>query len=106
MEAVRAGRDRIAALAGRTVLIVDDGVATGSMARAACRVGEPGAIAALRRDADEVVCLAAPAGFTGVGQWYHRFGQVSDGEVADLLGRFPDHPASGVSSPAGSPGRP
>ncbi|GAA3794904.1 phosphoribosyltransferase [Amycolatopsis tucumanensis] len=120
VEAFRAGRGRID-LAGRTALIVDDGVATGATARAACQVawalgaarvvlavpvGEPGAIAALRRDADEVVCLAAPAGFTAVGQWYHRLGQVSDGEVAGLLGRFPDHPASGVSSPAGSPGRP
>ncbi|MFJ8817526.1 phosphoribosyltransferase family protein [Amycolatopsis thermoflava] len=101
VEAFRAGRSRID-LAGRTALIVDDGVATGATARAACRVarelgaarvvlavpvGAPGAIAALRHDADEVVCMAAPAGFTAVGRWYHRFGQVSDGEVAGLLGR-------------------
>ncbi|MEI8406632.1 MULTISPECIES: phosphoribosyltransferase family protein [unclassified Kribbella] len=95
----RAGRDRVP-LAGRTVLIVDDGVATGSTARAACQVaraqgaarvvvavpvGAADALAAVREDAEEVVCLETPAWFAAVGQWYRHFPQTSDQEVCDLL---------------------
>lgn len=99
VEKFRAGRERIA-LAGRTALIVDDGMATGSTARAACQVaraqgaarvvlavpvGAAEAVSVLRQDADDVVCLEMPAGFMAVGQWYGDFRQVSDREVADLL---------------------
>lgn len=97
----RAGHDRIP-LTGRTALIVDDGVATGSTARAACQVaraqgaarvviavpvGATAALAELRQDADEVVCLETPAWFAAVGQSYRHFPQTSDQEVTDLLRR-------------------
>lgn len=87
-------------LAGRTVVLVDDGVATGATARAACRVarahgaahivmavpvGAVDAIENLRNQADEVVCLATPEFFFGVGQWYAHFEQTSDRQVAQLL---------------------
>lgn len=87
---------------GRTVLIVDDGIATGSTARAACQVAQAhgathvvlavpvapvGAAASLLRDADEVVCLQEPRGAYAVGQFYTDFRQVSDAEVAALLAR-------------------
>jgi putative phosphoribosyl transferase len=87
-------------LAGRTAIVVDDGIATGSTARAACLVarargasrvilavpvGSVEGTAALRRTADEVVCLHTPARFSAVGQWYGDFGQVTDEEVTILL---------------------
>jgi len=87
-------------LPGRTAIIVDDGVATGATARAACRVaraqgatkvvlavpiGSPQALADLRRDADDVVCLESADWFSSVGQGYRHFGQISDQEVAGLL---------------------
>jgi len=89
-------------LAGHTVIIVDDGIATGSTARAACQVarargarrvvfaapvGSVEATAALRRDADEVVCLHTPARFVAIGESYGNFSQVSDEEVTILLGK-------------------
>ena len=89
-------------VAGRTVIIVDDGFATGATARAAALVAEAqgaatvvlaapiGAadtIAGLLRVADDVVCLDAPADFAAVGQGYLDFSQTSDAEVCELLGR-------------------
>ena len=90
------------AIAGRTVVIVDDGIATGSTARVACRVarsrgarhillavpvGPRGMSAAMRRDADDVVCLETPTSFGAVGRFYDDFAQVSDAEVTALLAR-------------------
>ncbi|BBX06073.1 hypothetical protein MAIC_08760 [Mycolicibacterium aichiense] len=87
-------------LTGRVVLIVDDGFATGSTARAACLVarargaakvvlaapiGAPDTIAELRCYADEVVCLGAPRYFSAVGQGYDDFRQTSDEQVTALL---------------------
>ena len=87
-------------LAGRTVVVVDDGLATGSTARAAVEVARAhGArrvvlavpvapadtVRALGAVADEVVCLETPAGFSAVGQWYEDFTQTSDAEVERLL---------------------
>lgn len=87
-------------LAGKTVVVVDDGVATGSTVRAclqtlnetdaerivlAVPVGPPESIAALEDEADEVVCLEMPSRFMGVGQFYERFGQVSDEEAMAYL---------------------
>jgi putative phosphoribosyl transferase len=101
VEKFRSGQERIA-LTGRTALIVDDGLATGSTARAACQVaraqgaarvilavpvGAPDAVRLLQRDADDVVCLETPARFMAVGQWYSNFRQTTDREVADLLAR-------------------
>ena len=89
-------------LEGRTALIVDDGVATGSTARAACEVarahGAHRVVLAApvapeeteRRFAgvvDELVTLATPAGFTAVGQFYDDFTQVNDDTVLELLER-------------------
>ncbi|MHB1593196.1 MAG: phosphoribosyltransferase family protein [Streptosporangiaceae bacterium] len=110
----RAGRER-ADLAGRTAVIVDDGVATGSTARAACQVarllgaarvilavpvGAPESLAALADVCDEVVCLYAPDFFMAVGTWYEDFRHVSDAEVASLL----DHAAALAPVAAAAPG--
>ena len=85
---------------GRTALLVDDGLATGATMRAAARslrkrepgrlvvavpVGSREACAALREDADEVVCLAQPDPFYAIGLHYRRFEQVEDAEVISLL---------------------
>lgn len=84
----------------RGSIIVDDGVATGSTARAACRVarasgagkvvlavpvGPPGLERAFEGLADQVVCLTNPRGFRAVGQVYRDFGQTSDHDVAKIL---------------------
>jgi putative phosphoribosyl transferase len=86
--------------AGRAVIVVDDGVATGMTMQAALRhlkrrkparliaavpVASRDALEMLEREADEVVCLSAPRDFGSVGAFYRDFGQVSDGEVAALL---------------------
>jgi predicted phosphoribosyltransferase len=88
--------------AGRTVIVVDDGIATGSTMIAALRavrakkparliaamaVAPPETLERLRGEADEVVCLAAPDHFYAVGQFFRSFPQVSDDEVMALLGR-------------------
>lgn len=95
----RAGREPVKA-AGRVVLLVDDGVATGatiSAAVAAVRsLGPDGVIVAvpvgprdtlerLSREADEVVCPAWREDLSSVGEWYQDFSQTSDAEVIELL---------------------
>jgi putative phosphoribosyl transferase len=87
---------------GRTVVLVDDGIATGGTARAAVRalrkrgarrivlavpVGAPETLATLRREADDVVCLHAPADLRAIGLWYERFGQVPNEDVVAILKR-------------------
>jgi putative phosphoribosyl transferase len=89
-------------LAGKIAVVVDDGIATGSTARAACRVVRaqgaarvvlatpvcaPETARMLRSEVDEVVCLETPAWFGAVGQYYVDFRQTSDDEVVELLGR-------------------
>ena len=84
----------------RTVIVVDDGVATGATMRAglqalrargaaqviaAAPVGAADSVEALREDADEVVVLETPAWFQAVGQWYENFGQTSDDKVCACL---------------------
>jgi putative phosphoribosyl transferase len=86
-------------IAGRTALIVDDGIATGATARVACRVARargasrivlavpvasPRAIESLP-EADEIVCVEAPDGFMSVGMHYLDFRQTRDEDVAALL---------------------
>ena len=103
---VRAARYRArwprCGLHGRTAVVVDDGIATGATARAACQVARahgaarvvlavpvapPGWHARIDGDADEMVCLETPAVFFAIGQYYGNFTQVSDGEVLDCLQR-------------------
>lgn len=87
---------------GRTVVLVDDGIATGGSVRAALQalsrsgarrtvlavpVAPPGVLEQLPIAQDDVVCLARPAGFRAVGQYYRDFGETSDEEVVDLLAR-------------------
>ena len=103
-------------LAGRTVIVVDDGIATGSTARAACLVarargaswvilavpvGSVDGAASLRRAADEVICLHTPAPFLAIGEWYSDFSQVTDEEVTIMLDRaakLPTGPAPASNS--------
>ena len=95
----RGDRPRLA-LEGRTALVVDDGIATGSTARAACQVARvqgaarvvlaapvcsPDTARALREEVDEFVCLETPRWFSAVGQYYIDFRPTSDGEVTALL---------------------
>jgi len=79
----RAGRPRVD-ITGRTAVLVDDGVATGSTARAACEVASAQGLVD-RRSCDEVILLRAPASFRSVGQWYADFTPVPDAEVTALL---------------------
>ncbi len=89
-------------VAGRTVIVVDDGLATGSTAAAAVRalrragprrivlavpVAARDAVERLASLADEVVCLQEPLDFRAVSLWYRVFDQTSDAEVVELLAR-------------------
>ena len=114
VELYRRGRPRLD-LEDRTVIVVDDGIATGVTDAAALRalrsleprkiilavpVCAPESAARLARDADQMICLQQPELFYGVGHWYHDFSQVSDEEVLALLGRSqPGNPRSASSGP-------
>ena len=99
VQTYRAGR-ALPRLAGRTVVLVDDGIATGVTARAALRtlrthgpdrlilaapVGAAPSLQELACDVDETAVLETPAPFGAVGRWYDEFGQVGDDEVLALL---------------------
>jgi len=101
---------------GRTVVIVDDGLATGATARVAVQVvramgarrivlavpvAPPEAIPELEAEVDRFVTVVTPSPFFGVGQWYEDFGQTSDDEVAALLRQ-----ASAEGAPATVPTAP
>jgi putative phosphoribosyl transferase len=88
------------AVAGKTVIVVDDGMATGATMRAAVRslrrrgpqrivvavpVGPPGVCADLEEEADEVLCPLSPDAMWAVGAWYDDFRQTSDDQVRALL---------------------
>jgi putative phosphoribosyl transferase len=88
-------------LSGRVVILVDDGLATGSTMRAAIEsarrhhpsqivvavpVAAPSTCTSLRSVADDVVCLITPKNLSAVGLWYDDFAQTGDDDVADLLG--------------------
>lgn len=90
-------------ITNKTAIIVDDGLATGSTARAAILavkskrpkkivlavpVAPREAIELLKKEVDELICLKTPELFYAVGQFYERFDQVSDGEVVDILSRL------------------
>ncbi|MFD9815573.1 phosphoribosyltransferase family protein [Streptomyces sp. NPDC059080] len=103
----RGGREPIG-LEGRTVLVVDDGVATGSTARAACRIARargaarvvlavpvaPHGWTARLGEADELICLHTPRNFFAVGQFYTLFSQVDDDEVVACLEEAAARPVS------------
>ena len=87
-------------MAGRTVILVDDGLATGATMRAALRavcsrgaervivavpVAPSETVAQLKVEADDVICLATPEPFVAVGRWYRRFGQLSHADVVEAL---------------------
>jgi putative phosphoribosyl transferase len=93
--------------------VVDDGIATGSTARAACQVARaqganrvvlavpvapPGWTARFQHDADELVCLETPESFFAIGEWYADFSQTADEVVSDCLER---RAASGITASAG-----
>jgi len=97
-------------VAGRTVILVDDGLATGATMRAAVRsvrqraparlvvavpVGSREACAALRGEADEVVCPHEPEFFGGVGSFYREFEPTQDEEVQRLVDEFAPAPRAG-----------
>ncbi len=98
--AYRAGRPLLA-VAGRSVLVIDDGLATGATMWAAVSalraqratrivvavpVGPQEACDELAELADEVVCIRTPRSFQAVGQWYDDFSQTTDNEIRALLG--------------------
>jgi putative phosphoribosyl transferase len=87
-------------LQGRTVIIVDDGIATGATMRASTRaaraegavevavaapVGAPDSVEMLREEADQVICLRVPGYLYAIGQFYLDFRQVDDEEVMNIL---------------------
>jgi len=90
----------------RTIILIDDGLATGATMRAAVAalrqqgaakiivavpVGAPSTCQELRNAADEMICLQTPAAFIGVGQYYADFSQTTDEEVRDLLAQAASH---------------
>lgn len=99
-------------VAGRTVILVDDGLATGASMRAAARalreqhpaeliVAVPVAAAEtcreLSSEVDQVVCAATPEPFYAVGLWYHDFSPTTDREVAELLERSQAEHGGGIA---------
>jgi len=113
----RGGRMR-APLDGRVAVIVDDGIATGSTARAACQtaralgaarvvlavpVAPPAWQARIGQGADEMISLATPEPFGAVGQFYADFSQTSDEEVAACLAGAAEQSIGGTGVPTAAP---
>ncbi len=95
-------------VSGRTVIVIDDGVATGATTRTALRalrmqepkelvlavpVAAKDSLEELREEADAIICLETPEWFDAVGAFYDDFRQVTDGEVIAILARYKDEPA-------------
>ncbi len=115
----RGGRER-QSLAGRVAVVVDDGIATGATARAACQVARAlgaarvilavpvapeGWQARIGADADEAVSVSTPPSFFAIGQFYDDFSQTSDAEVTACLNRAagPAHPAHAAHGSRAAP---
>jgi putative phosphoribosyl transferase len=107
-------RPRVA-IAARTAIVVDDGLATGATTRAALRavrasdprrlvlavpVAPTDTLAAMRDEADETVCLEDHRQFEAIGRFYTDFHQVTDAEVIAALARFPPDAPSRAANPA------
>jgi predicted phosphoribosyltransferase len=103
-----ANRERISP-EGKTVILVDDGIATGYTMMVSARVirkmnpsrlviavpvAPPDAISAMKAEADEVVVINTPSSFRAVGEWYDVFDQTTDAEVMNLIHRNYDEPLS------------
>jgi predicted phosphoribosyltransferase len=98
----------------RTVILVDDGLATGATMRAAVKalrqsgaakivvavpVGPPDTYTEIKQLADETICLSTPEFFQAVGQYYEDFSQTSDDDVRELLARGAEEQGEAVSNP-------
>ena len=98
------GNRKRAGIAGRTAIVIDDGIATGATTRAALRatrmrnpkrlvlavpVAPSDSLSELRREADDIVCLEDYLMFGAIGFYYRDFRQISDEEVIEILHRFP-----------------
>lgn len=121
-ERFRSERPRVP-LADRTVVVIDDGIATGASALAACSVARAlgaarvilavpvaprSSMSELASGTDDVVCLTTPEPFFSVGQWYWDFSQTTDDQVMDLLRQAaasPGPPCGQVEAEDGWPGR-
>lgn len=117
-EALYRGSAPALSVAGRTALLVDDGLATGSTMRVAVMalrekqparivvavpVAAPATCKRLASEADDVVCAVAAEPFHSVGLWYDDFSQISDEEVRELLERATRERRSAASSPLADP---
>lgn len=102
-------------VAGRTAIVIDDGIATGATTRAALRavrarnpetlvlavpVAPSESLDLLRREVDDLVCLEDHSSFGAIGFYYRDFRQVSDQEVIEFLQRSPPEMASTAKAPA------
>lgn len=95
-------------ISGSTVILIDDGLATGATMRAAASAiktknpakivvavptGAPDTCELFKKEVDEVICIATPEPFYGVGAWYGNFSQTTDEEVCELLDKARALPA-------------
>jgi putative phosphoribosyl transferase len=109
----RGGRPALA-LTGRTVILIDDGLATGASMRAAVRAARsqrparivvavptapPETCESLGQEVDEVICILRPSRFRSVGTWYDDFSQTTDAEVQQLLEEYSRSLEPEISSP-------
>ena len=108
------GRERVD-VAGRTAIVIDDGIATGATTRAALRavrarnpktlvlavpVAPTESLTTLRQDVDDVVCLEDHEFFGAIGFYYRDFRQISDEQVIEILARFPVRKSGAAQVPA------